>query len=315
VTYKKKIIYLSSLIAVLALLYTGSLVFNPERSNKKNASYTWLDPKLVGKVDRIVINTEEQKIELLKKKDDWFVLHNGSEYPARRMRIEDFINILTLRSAWPVRASNTSSHGKFGLGSETSSRLTIYGENSVYLDILFGDNDKTGREIYVRKFADDEVRSGDNTFVSYINGTAVSWYNLRFFPESEDGKISLQDVQRLSLYNEGETIIFTRANMRWEVSGVNIENPDVKSIEDYISIVLSSEGDDFLDSVSSNDPALNHSRIVIEFGNGKNSTIRVSAADEVNRRFAHVSGSDYIYAIPLWVSVRILKNAASFERQ
>ncbi|MCL1958885.1 MAG: hypothetical protein FWF68_04725, partial [Spirochaetes bacterium] len=172
---------------------------------------------------------------------------------------------------------------------------------------------KTGREVYVRRFANAEVRSGDNTFISYIDGSAASWYNLRFFPESEDGKISLQDVQRFSLYNEGKTVIFTRANRNWEVSGVN--NPDMKSVEDYISIVLNSEGDDFLDSVSSNDPLLNHSRIVIEFGNGKISTIRVSAADEVNRRFAHVSGSNYIYAIPLWVSVRILKNAASFEKQ
>jgi len=313
VTYKKKIICLSSLIAVLALLYTGSLVFNPERSNNKNASYTWLDPKLAGKVDRIVINLQEQKIELLRKNNTWFALYNGSEYPARKARIEDFISIFATRSAWPVRASDASSHWKFGLEGETSSRLTIYGENSVYLDILFGDNDKTGREIYVRRFGNDEVRLGDNTFISYIDGTAASWYNLRFFPESEDGKISLQDVQRLSLYNEGETVIFTRTNRNWEVSGVN--NPDMKKIEDYISTVLNSEGDDFLDSVSSNDPELNHSRIVIEFGNGKISTIRVSKADEVNRRFAHVSGSNYIYAIPLWVSVRILKNAASFEKQ
>jgi hypothetical protein len=314
VIYKKKIICLSSLIAVLALLYTGSLVFNPERNNNKNASYTWLDPKLAGKADRIVINTEKQKLELIKKKDGWFVLHNGSEYPALWLRIEDFISIFTTRSAWPVRTSSASSHARFGLEDGVSSRLTVYGENSVYLDIEFGDNDK-GREVFVRRFAGNEVRSGDNTFISYIDGTAASWYNLRFFPEIEDGKISLEDVQRLSLYNEGEAVIFTRANRSWEVSGANIANPDIKNIENYISTVLNSEGDDFLDSISPNDPALNHSRIVIEFGNGRISTIRISAADEVNRRFAHVSGSDYIYAIPLWVSMRVLKNAASFETQ
>jgi len=312
VTYKKKIIYLSALIAVLALLYTGSLVFSPEKSNKKNALYTWLDPKFAGKIDRIALDTEELKLELIKKKDDWFVLHNGGEYPARKARIEDFIGIFASRSAWPVRASGALSHARFALEGKTP-RLSMYGENTIYLDILLGKDDKAGREIYVRRFGDDEVRSGDNTFVFYINGTAASWYNLRFFPESENGKISLEDVQRLSLYNEGETIIITRANGSWEVSGVN--NPDLKNIEDYISIVINSEGDDFLDSVSSNDPGLNHSRIVIEFGNGKISTIRVSAADENKSRYAHVSGSEYIYTIPLWVSSRILRNAVSFERQ
>jgi len=312
VTYKKKIIYLSTLIAVLALLYTGSLVFNPERNNNKNASYIWLDPKFAGKIDRITLNSEEHKLELIKKKDDWFVLHNGSEYPARKARIEDFIGIFTSSSAWPVRASGASSHARFALEGETP-RLSMYVENSIYLDILLGKDDKTGREIFVRRFGNDEVRSGNNLFISYIDGTAASWYNLRFFPESENGKISLEDVQRLSLYNEGETIIITRANGSWEVSGVN--NPDLKNIEDYISIVLNSEGDDFLDSVNSNDPGLNHSRIVIEFGNGKITTIRVSAADENKNRFAHVSGSNYIYAIPLWVSSRILRNAANFEKQ
>jgi hypothetical protein len=311
-TYKKKIIYLSALIAVLALLYTGSLVFNSERSNNKNASYIWLDPKFARKIDRIILNTEELKLELFKKKDDWFVLYNNSEYPARRARIEDFISIFSSRSAWPVRASEASSHARFALERDAP-RLSMYGENAVYLDILFGNNDKTGREIYVRKFGNDEVRSGDNTFVFFINGTAASWYNLRFFPESENGKISVEDVQRFSLYNEGETVIISRANRSWEVSGVN--NPDMKKIEDYISIVINSEGDDFLDSVSSNDSRLNHSRIVIEFGNGKISTIRISAADEDNSRFAHISGSDYIYTIPLWVSARILRNAASFEKQ
>jgi len=312
VKYKKKVTYLSSLIALLALLYAGSFVFNSEQSNKKNALYTWLDPKLAEKTDRIVITTEEQKIELIKKNENWFVLHNGGEYPARRARIKDFISTFSSRSAWPVRASGASSLARFALEGETP-RLSMYGGSSVNLDIVFGNNDKTGREIYVRRYEGDEVRSGDNTFVSFINGTAASWYNLRFFPESENGEISLDDVQRFSLYNEGETVIITRSNRSWEVSGVN--NPDIKKIEDYINIVLSSEGDDFLDSVSLNAPELNHSRIVIEFGNGKISTIRISAADEDNRRFAHVSGSDYIYAIPLWVSARILKNASSFEKQ
>jgi len=314
VTYKKKVIYLSSLIAVFTLLYAGSFIFNSDQSNNKKASYIWLDPKLAEQIDRITVNTEEQKLELVKRKDNWFVLHNGGEYPARKARIEDFISNFTSRSVWLVRASGASSHASFALEGETP-RLTMYGENSVYLDILFSNKEKTGREIYVRRFGNDEVRSGDNTFISFINGTAASWYNLRFFPDSEDNKISLQDVQRFSLYNEGESLIFTRSNNSWEVSGVNIVNPDIKSIEDYISTVLNSEGDDFVDSVSSNTPELNYSRIVIEFGNGKISTIRISAADENNRRFAQVSGSDYIYAIPSWVSARILKNAASFEKQ
>jgi hypothetical protein len=293
------------------LTYAASHIFSPERRNIRSASYVWLDSKLAAGINRIVISTEFQTVELSANNSQWFVSHNGKMYPARKARIEDFIAVFTARSLWPVRSSAASSHERFGLDGQTSLRVTISGENSVLLDLLLGDN--TGREIYIRKAAQNEVRSGDSGISSYINSPVNSWYNLRLLPESEDGKTDIDSVQRLTIYNEGETQVFSRSNRNWIVSGV--ENPDYSSIENYIRTVLNTEGDNFIDSINSTDLFFGVSRIVFEFGDGRVVTVSISAQDEENKRYAKVSTSEYIYSIPSWAASRIFRDTASFERQ
>ena len=321
-TYKNRLVCLLSLIAVLSLLYTGSLIFSPERNNARSASYVWLDPKLAGRISRIEISVaasqdtgaEGQTVELAKKNNQWFVLRNGNEYPARQMRIEDFTGIFTSRAIWPVRSSSASSHSHFGLDGETASRVTIYGENAVLLELLIGNSDGSGREIYLRKAAQNEVRSGEDKITSYITSPVTGWYNLRLVPEGENGEQDMESVQRLSVYRGGETQIFSRLNRGWNISGINVANPAQDMIENYIRVILNTEGDNFADFVSGEEPEFNYGRIVLEFGNGKITTVRFSEPDETGRLFASVSGGEYIYAIPSWVTTRLFREAASFER-
>ncbi|MDR0487615.1 MAG: DUF4340 domain-containing protein, partial [Treponema sp.] len=196
--YRKKLIVLLSLIAALALIYTASLVFDPERAGSRSASYTWLDSRLAGRIAGVTISGGNEKIEIVKRNREWFVSHNGREYPARQLRVEDFISIFSTRAPYPVRSTGASSLVRLGLGEDAASRITIYGENTVLLDLLLGAEDSSGREIYLCKYGQNEVRSGDDKFSSYMAGSVNSWYNLRLIPETEDGKIGADSVQRLS---------------------------------------------------------------------------------------------------------------------
>jgi len=320
VTYKNRLVCLLSLIAVLSLLYTGSLIFSPERNNARSASYVWLDAKLAGRISRIEISAapsqgqDGETVELAKKNNRWFVLRNGNEYPARQMRIEDFIGVFTARAAWPVRSSSASSHAHFGLDEEAASRVTIYGENAVLLELLLGGGDSSGPEIYIRKAAQNEVRSGENKIASYITSPVTGWYNLRLIPESENGDMNIESVQRLSVYRGEETQIFSRLNRGWNISGINVVNPAQDAIENYIRIILDTEGDNFAAFDSGEEPEFNYGRIVLEFGDGKVTTVRFSEPDETGRLFAGVGGSEYIYSIPSWAAMRLYREAASFER-
>jgi hypothetical protein len=315
-TYNNKKTFLISLIAVLALLYAGSLVFSSLRSGSRASSFVWIDPKLALKIHRIAIETADGTVELAKKNNKWFILHNGIEYPARQTRVEDFIGIFTQRAAWPVRSESASSHARFGLDAGAE-RVAVSGENSVILDMLLGDDDITGREIYVRKNGHDEVRSGSNAIRAYVTGNITGWYNLRLIPESEDGQIDADSVQRLTVSNGGETLVLSRKNRAWTVSGLEDAKVDQGVVENYIRTVLNIEGDNF--SIFDEDYDFgngNRNYVSLEFGNGVIKRIIFSEPDEDGRRIATVTESgEYYYSIPPWAITRLFRDVSSFERR
>jgi hypothetical protein len=86
-------------------------------------------------------------------------------------------------------------------------------------------------------------------------------------------------------------------------------------VDTYIRGILNTEGDDFDETVSPADPMFDHSRLTLELGNGSVRTLRLSAPGGDNRRYALVSGSDYVYSLAGWAAERLFKTAADFEKQ
>jgi len=312
-TYKKHFLILVSLIGALVLTYVISVIVTTYTGSEQSM-YSWLDPKLAARTVKIVMSTDENEIELVKKSNQWFVLNNGVEYPARQVRVEDFINIFTARSSWPVRSSSASTHSRFDID-KGQARVAIQGENATLLDILFGSDDIFRNETYLRRAGQNEVRSGSAAVKTYITGQVSSWYNLRLIPETENGSLDVSSVQKLSVYTPQEIQIFTRKNRGWDIAGIHVERPDYSSIENYARAVLSIEGDNFDDTISASDPMFDLISIMLELGNGRIVTIRLSAADESGRCYAHVAGKEYIYVIPTWMANRLFRDASSFEMQ
>jgi hypothetical protein len=313
-TYKDRLTFLGSLNGALILIYIVSAIVTSD-IGVKSSSFTWLDSKSAGKVLKITVNDirNDSDLELRKKNYQWFVLNNGVEYPAKQLRVEDLLKILTTRSAWPVRSTSAGTHERFGL-EQPAFRITIFAE-TVLLDLLVGNEDIFKNEIYMRKAGQNEVRAGDNAIKSYLSGPAASWYNLRLIPESENGSVDLSSIQRLSVYTPQETVVFSRKNRKWEVSGVNPEKADQNNIDNYIRQVITVEGENFDDSIKNNDPSFDTTSISIELGNGRIITIRFTPADESGGRFAHVSGKDYVYYVSSWAVGKIFRSASSFESQ
>jgi len=311
-TYKNRLTFLGTLIGVLLVVYIASSVFTSDISDK-SSTYAWLDSKFVSKIQKIALKDNEDEIDLIKKGGQWFVADNKFEYPARQLRVEDMLKILTTRSSWAVRSTSASTHERFGL-QQSASRITIYSE-TVLLDLLIGNDDIFKNEIYLRKAGQNEVRAGDGAIKSYVSSPVTSWYNLRLIPESENGSIDLSSVQRLSVYTPQETQVFSRKNRKWEVSGIKVEKPDHTVIDNYVRQIITTEGDNFEDSVKADDPMFDKISMSLELGSGKIITIRFSAADESSGRFANVSGKDYVYFIPSWSAGKLFRSASSFESQ
>jgi len=312
-TYKNKLIFLVSLIAVFALLLTGNIIYNSDIGTKQ-ASYVWLDSKAAEKITKLIFNSEEHEFEISYRNNQWSVLYNDTVYPARKSRIDDFLSILTTRSSWSVRSSSAATHDRFGLA-HSFSNIKVYAENALLLDLLLGNDDIFKNETYFRKAGQNEVRSGDSSIKTYVTGPITSWYNLRLIPESEGSSVlfDINSVQKLSVYSSDDTQIFSRRNRTWTIEGV--DNPNVSVIESYIRTIINTEGDGFAEPETITSDFNNGDRIVLEFGNGRIITIRLTEGDDTGRRYAQVSGKDYIYSIPSWSAGRLFRDIEGFKNQ
>ncbi|MDR2485626.1 MAG: DUF4340 domain-containing protein [Treponema sp.] len=349
--YNKKIALLGGLVGVLALLYTATLLFDPEQVNARGASFTWLEAKWADQADRIELSGSEGDVTLIRKNNVWFVFRDNTEYPAKQLRIEDLLRILSAKGSYPVRGTAASSHERLGLALDSASRIVIRSGGAAYplLDLLLGNGDSTGKEIYLRKNGEQEVRSGEDKFSGYVDGRPTGWFNLRVFPEEKYPGLTVESIQRVTVYapprlNEegGEAaalktqapLVLTRYEGGWTVSGVT--DGDNQQAETYIRSILEAEGEDFVaaedgstreslgfvlnqedtgESSSSTGTRVNEGRILLELGNGQTLTLRVSAPLESNLRSAWVEGSPFRYALAEWTLGRLFKTGSYFERQ
>ncbi|MDR0568725.1 MAG: DUF4340 domain-containing protein [Spirochaetaceae bacterium] len=315
--YDKKIILLSGLAGVLTLIYAGTLLFDPETVNARKAAYAWLSPKLADQADSITLSGSEGTVTLSRKNGVWLVSRNNAEYPAKQLRIGDVLRILTAKGQYPIRGTSGASLERFGLTEETGSRILVRGGGSSYplLDLLIGKADSTGREMYLRRNGENEVRSGEDTLSSYVDGSLTAWLDLRLFPED----LQAGEVQRVTAYAppaENETappaLVLARQDGGWTVTGVL--NPDAQKAESYVRALLEAEGEDFIDGESLF-PSEGSGKILLELGNGRTITVKTGISGAQNRRTAEVEGVPFRYALAEWTATRLFRDAAYFAEK
>jgi hypothetical protein len=328
-SYKQKLRALLCLVGVLALVFAGTLVFDPQRVNSRSSAFAWLPADGRDRADRIeVYRFGEEGVTLIRKNNEWFVPSEGLDLPAKPGRVEDLLRLLSSRGSYPLRASSSAAHERLGLMEETASRIVIRGGAGAYplLDLLIGNEDAAGNEVYLRKNSQNEVRSGEDKLSAYVNGSRASWLNLRLFPETTPGPDA---VQRVTLVFPGdwpgaspeasprEPLILTRKDRDWTMEGA-AGTPDTRQVESYIRAVLDAEGEDFISAMNPADPVFKAPHILLEMGDGAVRSIRLGPqepAEGGSRRSASVSGSPYVYALAEWTVNRILREGSYFVTQ
>jgi hypothetical protein len=330
--YKRKLIILSSLTAVLALAYAAALVFDPERSGRRSDAYSWLDSRLLDSVDGIVIQgrgDSAEGINLFRRNGIWAALREGREYPAREGRINDFLDELSRRDSYPRRSASPSTHERFGLDAAQAVQITIQGgAGRPLLELLAGNSD--GGNIFLRKVQDNEVRSGRDRLSYYLGGGVESWFNLRLFPESENDGITAEFVQRLTVRPpageaDGEApaeetavpagpVEISRAQNGWRITGGggSLEPGDVEKtrVDSYITGILNTAGEDFV----SFDIPPESASLSLELADGRVLILRLGPADASGQRPAAVSGSPYVYTLAEWAVERLFRAPEYFRR-
>ncbi|MDR1249043.1 MAG: DUF4340 domain-containing protein [Treponema sp.] len=323
--YKKKLILLSSLAGFLAVVYLITLFFDPERVSSRNAAFLWLDPKLQDQADGIELAKAgewDNPLKLVRRGSNWHALIGEAEFPAKNVRVEDLFRSLSARAAYPVRGSDAASQERLGLSENRAARILIKGGAGLpLLDLLIGGSDAAGREVYMRKNGQNEIRSGEDQLSAYLNGAETSWYRLGLFSESPNPPDAAM-VQRVTVYplppEEGEEtvapsepMVIARSGSGWTIEGLDDDTVDAQRVDSYMRGILEAEGDNFVPGMAAATAGFSDGRILVEMGNGSSLTITVGILSE-GQKAAAASGSPYVYTLADWTVSRLFRERSYF---
>jgi hypothetical protein len=308
--YKKKIAILGITAIVLALIYSLTLVFDPERINTRNAAFTWLPAGARDEADRIEITRGEQKLALVLESGKWFALFvvggQELEVPVKQGRVDDLFRLLNTRGAFPRRGSSAASHGDLGLGADAARLVIRGGAGLPLLDLLVGNDDSSGREVFLRNYGEDVFRSGDRLISSYVKGERTAWYDLKLFTDA-----SVDLVQRVRIRLNGpegtEEYSIIRGGENWTFEGDAL-SLNKEKVETWIQGILESQGEDFLYP----DNFIPAGTISVELGNGAVFSLQIGQSGEDGKSPALVAGNAYGHVLPQWAVTRILRERTYF---
>ncbi|MDR1566708.1 MAG: DUF4340 domain-containing protein [Treponema sp.] len=311
--YKRKLICLSALAAVLALIFIGTVVFNPERTALRNAAFTWIEPGLLDLADRIEISGSQGNTLLSRKNNVWVISSGETGYPVKQARVEDLLKALSGRGLYQVRSNSASAHERLGLVEGRASRIVIRGGPGLpLLDLFIGFAAAPGREVYLRKAGQNEVRSGEDRFTAYTESPAASWYDLRLFPDLETAMI--QRVRVTPPGQEEAPYTLSRNGRGWSFSGT-LEPPEPSRVESWLRSLADAEADDFNTALAQADAVSGSGSILLELGDGSIITLRLGQNDAGNRRDASVSLSSFVYSLSEWTVNRLFREASYFMQE
>jgi len=286
-TYKRKVLLLSALVAVLALIYILTFVFDSE--NSSGAAFAWLDPSLFVMADGLEISGPEGRTVLKRRSGVWFVSGDSGEFPAKQERVDDLFELLGRKANYPVRSSSSEGIERLALTEESAYRITVRGGAGLpLLDLLVGSADALGREVYLRRAPWNQIYSAEDSFSYFLGLKANSWYDLRLFP----AELSVDSIQQVEVSFPDEAYILRRSGRGWIIIGKE-DALDANRVEAFLKRLLEAEADSFAVSA----PEIVEGKIAIQFGNGTTRSLEAGPLIEESNRNAIVSGSSYFYAL------------------
>jgi len=307
VSYKTKLIALSTLVAALAVVYTLTFVFDPQRRHDR--AFAWLEPRLHALADRIEISGPAGDTVLIRRNDIWFLNTAWGEYPVRQQRVQDLFAVLSRRDMYTLRSTSLEARESLGLSVGSASRIIVRGGIGLpLLDLLIGIGGALGMEVYLARADEREIYSGDDRFTVFTDSGPMFWLDLRLFGDQPRAAAMVQQAEVNSAQG---SYILRRSGGGWELQGDESADLVGSRVEAWLRAVLEAEGEDF----SAQAPPAIEGSITLWFGDGTVRIIQIGPPeDEENHRRAAVSGLPLVYVLSGWTVDRLFRESSDFIR-
>lgn len=312
-SFRRKVLILGAIIAVLAAAYVLGLVFSPARMGRREAETPLLPDFNRNQRDLVAaveLSGEEGSLKLVKKEESWVLPGGAREYPASRSRIDAFFNFLAETKRTRVVTGNPQAWPDFGVGDEARRRIRLFdGAGNILTDIIVGKAAAGGGDDYVRLGDSNDVVLSNRSFDYYLNVEDKFWSYLRIFPEDLEG----QSLMRISVDSPGPLhytlVLDAEQRNLWRVAGqpqLPLDNAEVDLLANNLADL---EGTEFAAAVDRAEAGLTDptARILLSTQDDKDFRLLIGGAAGEDQLYVALEDGPYIYKVSEWRLKGILK--------
>jgi hypothetical protein len=298
------------------------LVFSPARVGRREAETPLIpdfNQEQRRQVGEIRINSDEGKLQLVKKGDAWVLPGGDPEYPASEAKISGFFDFLADLKRTRVVTDNPETWAEFELGREALKRIQLLDRSGAKIvEIIVGKPAIGGGDDYVRLADSNEIVQLSSSFSYYLNVEEKFWSHLRIFPEELDGQTLMRiTVQSTVVFSDGTPgplnytlVLNPQPPNLWQFLDRPETTLDAEMIDQLAGSLADLEGAEFARSVTTEEAGLTtpSARILFSTMDGRDFQLLIGGTAGENQFYVAREQGGYIYQVSEWRMKRILIN-------
>lgn len=307
-TFRKRVISLSVVIAVLAAAYVLGLVFSPASVRKRELETPLVEHLRAEEVAEIRLSTPDGSITLERRGDEWYVPVENNEYPASQGRIDALLDFVQSMKRSRLVTANPEAWEDFGVDATASQKILLLDQaGNGLLELLVGRVDEGRGGTYVRLEGSNEVVLVNRMFDYYLNTAGRFWSYLRVFPAAlEGGQINRISVKSPAGFpgQDSPALTYTlllgdERQREWEVLGAGAAGElDNGKVDRLANALADLEGTDFA-AVEPAEAGLASpaAEILVSTSDGQDFRLLIGDPAGEERYYAALEGGDYVYQV------------------
>jgi hypothetical protein len=318
-SYRTKVLALSTTLAFLLLVYAAGLVFSPERRQARAEAAGLLAGKPTEAASIELSRREGDStitLSLSKKAGSWVLLDQGEGLPVQGQRVASFLEALAEVKRLSPRSDGTGDATSFGLAPGQGSGVLVKDSAGKTLaDFRVGGYGPTGKESYLSLGGKKTIYAMDAAFGSYLTADRSSWLDLRLFTEPP----KIEEVESLALSSKLPVDLSGRPakpfawlakkkDGSWKGSEANLDAPAVEGI---LRSILKLSGEDIATKPPVEAFATVLGRIELGLSGGRSLVIEIGASAGQQRYYLRSPASPYVYLASAYSLMTIMREEGS----
>ena len=298
ISRKKNLFLMFFLIILIILFFVGITNLKYKDSSNKYITSALVNPKYLSQIQTIEF---ENKFNLVKINENWFVKINENKYPADTNKIKDMLKNFTkvikmYKKSYSKKEKSqyfqkiTSSNYNNCLLFYTS--LENLSDKENISSICFGETDFTNTKIDILNLKNDEIFQAENIYTEYINPDVTFFIRKDFFPQNLSQNYSKIQQIIIKDFAQNQSIIYDKLNKNSEDKFYKKLNQILLLRSDDVQLNLS-------EKINNSKPI---TQVILSLGNDTTSNFSVYFIDN---KFYVKTQDNLIFGISEWTYNRI----------